>query len=77
MTTEKDRPEQDGALIEEIKRHGLVVTENGYIRWDSKNPKHPRNWKSGRKLYNTLVILCLEFVTYVSASFVGSQCSFM
>jgi hypothetical protein len=42
---------------------GLELTEDGHIRWDKKNPAHPRNWTTWRKAYNTGVVLFLELVT--------------
>ena len=46
-----------------LREHGLALNENGYVRWDNANPKHPRNWSAGAKAYNTVVILLLEFIT--------------
>ena len=50
-----------------LKDHGLVLGDDGYIRWESQNPDHPRNWKLWRKVYDTGVILFLEFITLVMA----------
>jgi hypothetical protein len=43
--------------------HGLELTEDGHVRWDKKNPAHPRNWTAWRKAYNTIVVLFLELIT--------------
>jgi hypothetical protein len=56
------------SLAEDIKPYGLLLTEEGYIRWDNQNPTHPRNWGASKKIYNSIIILLLEFVTYVILS---------
>ena len=48
-----------------VQNHGLEVNEENHIRWQKQNPKHPRNWSGKRKAFNTVVILLLEFITYV------------
>jgi len=52
-------------LARSIQEKGLVLNQDGYIQWYPRNPKHPRNWTGKRKVYNTAVILLLEFITYV------------
>ena len=52
---------------DQLKDHGLVLGDDGYIRWEAQNPDHPRNWKLWRKVYDTGVILFLEFITSVMA----------
>ncbi|RYP71168.1 hypothetical protein DL771_004968 [Monosporascus sp. 5C6A] len=42
---------------------GLVLNEDGFVRWRNDNPKHPRNWSSSLKAYGTIIILLLEFIT--------------
>lgn len=63
--------EKSGTIVihdfsDRLKDHGLVLSDDGYIRWESQNPDHPRNWKLGRKVYDTGVILFLEFITSVN-----------
>lgn len=62
MNHDKEASERD-SFSEELQRHGFLLNAEGYIRWDKQNPKHPRNWSGKRKAYNTIVILCLEFIT--------------
>ena len=54
-------------LSHKLENHGLVLSPDGYVRWNNKNPDHPRNWSTGRKTYDTAVIIFLEFITYVAA----------
>lgn len=46
-----------------LQNSGLVVNEDGFVRWRNDNPKHPRNWSKPLKAYGTIVILLLEFIT--------------
>ena len=48
---------------QQLREHGLILSEDGFVRWDQRNPDHPRNWKRGRKAYDTAVIVFLEFIT--------------
>ena len=50
-------------LIETLDQNNLILNEEGFIRWENSNPKHPRNWSLPKKAYNTLIILLLEFLT--------------
>ncbi len=55
-------------LSEVLKHSGLRLGEDSFVHWEKTNRKHPRNWTPSVKLYNTIVILLLEFITYVSMS---------
>lgn len=46
-----------------LQQSGLIVNEDGFVRWRNDNPKHPRNWSTPLKTYGTIVILLLEFIT--------------
>ena len=46
-----------------LDARGLELSDDGHIHWSKRNPAHPRNWKPGRKAYNTGVILFLELIT--------------
>ena len=50
-------------LHQQLEEHGLDLAEDGYVRWNPSNPAHPRNWRSGRKAYDTGVIIFLELIT--------------
>lgn len=69
MDMAKEELPEDQSFADELNRHGLLLNDAGYVRWDKQNPKHPRNWSGKRKAYNTIVILCLEFITYVILEF--------
>ncbi|KAI0097546.1 MFS multidrug transporter [Nemania sp. FL0031] len=51
-----------------LTSHGLMMNADGFVRWENSNPKHPRNWGHGRKIFNTLVIHSLEFVTSMAGT---------
>ena len=65
MTEELEKTASNTALELRITldSRGLELSEDGHIRWNKRNPAHPRNWKPGRKAYNTGVILFLELIT--------------
>lgn len=48
---------------QDLVEHGLTVCKDGFVRWNQGSPAHPRNWKQWRKVYDTAVILFLEFLT--------------
>lgn len=54
-------------LDQKLESYGLILSSDGYVRWNNNNPDHPRNWPTGRKVYDTAVIIFLEFITYVAA----------
>ena len=53
----------DDEFLSHLNEHGLALNENGFVRWENGNPKHPRNWSVKAKTYNTVIILLLEFIT--------------
>lgn len=60
---EKSADNALNALRVNLESHGLELTEDSFIRWNKRNPAHPRNWTAGTKAYNTGVILFLELTT--------------
>jgi len=54
-----DDPGLQACLLE----RKLRTDDEGFIRWQNDNPRHPRNWAPGAKAYNTAVILLLGFIT--------------
>lgn len=45
---------------------GLDYTPDGrFVCWGRGNKRHPRNWRSVRKIYDTTLILFLDFFVYV------------
>ena len=55
-------------LRAELESHGLELADDGHVKWDRRNPAHPRNWTAGRKAYNTSVILLLELITTMNGT---------
>jgi hypothetical protein len=51
------------ALKAQLERDELDLFENGVICWTATSPLHPRKWTLKRKIYDTAVIVFLEFVT--------------
>ena len=47
-----------------LQLHGLEMGEDGVIRWKPNASQHPRSWKMSRKLYDTSLIIFLDFFTY-------------
>ena len=44
--------------------YGLELTPDGeYVRWTASNCRHPRNWSASRKIYDSSLIIFLEFFT--------------
>lgn len=41
---------------------GLTVDSTGIVRWAADSTAHPRHWPFERKIYDTAVIVLLEFV---------------
>ncbi|KAJ5267020.1 hypothetical protein N7478_009828 [Penicillium angulare] len=55
-----------------LETHGLEFTPNGQlVRWSAFNKKHPRNWPLSRKIYDSSLIIFLDFFT-TSISTAGS-----
>ena len=54
---------RESSLQHHLQLNGLELSEEGVIRWKPNTPHHPRNWKLGRKLYDTSLIMFLDFFT--------------
>lgn len=49
-----------------LDKHALELTPDGkFIRWSTKNSRHPRHWSILKKIYNSLLIVWLDFFTYL------------
>ena len=47
-----------------LARSGLQIAADGFhIQWAPVNPRHPRNWSRCRKIYDTSLVIFLEFFT--------------
>jgi hypothetical protein len=50
-----------------LDKQALELTPDGkFIRWSTKNRRHPRHWSTLKKVYNSLLIIWLDFFTYLS-----------
>ncbi|ORY68509.1 major facilitator superfamily transporter [Pseudomassariella vexata] len=47
---------------------GLERDADGFIRWRSDSPDHPRNWSTNRKIFDTVIIIFLEFYVTIIAT---------
>ena len=54
------------AVQVQLQVQGLEEVQDYFVDWCHNNPEHPRNWQMGRKLFDTSVMMFLEFFTYVS-----------
>lgn len=53
-----------GHLQYVLDENGLEYTPDGkFIRWSASNKKHPRNWHMSRKIYDSSLIIFLDFFT--------------
>jgi hypothetical protein len=44
---------------------GLERRSNHVVYWRPDSEGHPRNWSSRRKIFDTTIIILLEFYTWV------------
>lgn len=68
---------RDTLVSEEIKAeillHGLEIEKGNLLRWPVGDAGHPRNWSAFTKASNTLVIISLDFFTFVFPSYVWQR----
>lgn len=54
----------EGHLQFILAENGLEFTaDEKHIRWSASNKKHPRNWHMPRKIYDSSLIIFLDFFT--------------
>lgn len=46
-----------------LTQYGVERKSDGFIYWKSDSSDHPRRWSSSRKLFDTSIIIILEFYT--------------
>lgn len=52
-----------------LDTRGLEFTaDRQRIRWSVANKKHPRNWPTSRKIYDTGLVIFLDLFTYSPTS---------
>jgi hypothetical protein len=49
-----------------IEALGLQLHDNGFIKWKTDSPDHPRNWSVLRKTFDTGLIFFFDFFTLVA-----------
>ncbi|KAJ5590640.1 hypothetical protein N7450_004612 [Penicillium hetheringtonii] len=65
-------PFEKGHLHLVLEDNGLEFTpDGGFIRWSASNKKHPRNWHMPRKIYDSSLIIFLDFFTYLIGQCLG------
>lgn len=52
-------------LKKQIQNHGLQQNNSDELCWPVDDPDHPRNWSGWTKAVQTVIIVSLEFFTYV------------
>ena len=51
-------------LLTLLPQYGLKLAADGlHIQWALGNRRHPRNWNLRRKVYDTTLVIFLEFFT--------------
>ncbi|KAI9710150.1 MAG: hypothetical protein M1820_002952 [Bogoriella megaspora] len=55
----------DAELDEHLSRLGVQRSQSNHISWRKDASDHPRNWSPSRKIYDTTIIILLEFYTTV------------
>ncbi|KAF8851906.1 MFS general substrate transporter [Acephala macrosclerotiorum] len=60
------------SLNKKIKYHGLQSSDGNERCWLEDDPSHPRNWPLRTKVYNTVVIISLDFFTTICSTSGGA-----
>ncbi|KAJ5132529.1 hypothetical protein N7448_006687 [Penicillium atrosanguineum] len=56
-------------MQEHLRDHYLELTpDTKFVRWLRDNPRHPRNWPTNRKIYDTALICLLDLVITASST---------
>jgi hypothetical protein len=48
----------------QLSEAGLQRTRSNRVQWDKKHEEYPRNWPIKRKVFDTSIVVFLEFYTY-------------
>ena len=51
----------------QISEAGLQRTKSNRVQWNKQDTEYPRNWPTRRKVFDTSIIVFLEFYTYVKS----------
>ena len=58
-----DLQEHPRSLEHLLELHGVEKRDDGSLNWIEGSKQHPRNWSLGRKLYDTSLLIFVEFFT--------------
>ena len=64
-----------GNADETLLSYGLVMNAGQQVDWASGNAHHPRNWPASRKVFDTSIVIFLDFFTCVLSSQIPTQAS--
>jgi hypothetical protein len=53
----------------QVSEAGLQRTKSSRIQWNKQHEEYPRNWPIKRKVFDTSIIVFLEFYTLSFAEF--------
>ncbi|CZT44964.1 related to multidrug resistant protein [Rhynchosporium secalis] len=51
------------SIDDQVRQHGFEYAEGQELRWQENDPSHPRHWPLCTKVFNTAVIISLDFFT--------------
>lgn len=68
MSASESESEIPGKVLTQLHEAGLTLSDTCSATWAPNSRLHPRNWNLPRKLFDTIAIVFLEFVTYVTKS---------
>lgn len=55
---------QESSVQSVLEEYELELTADGkHVRWSASNRRHPRNWSTSRKIYDTTLITFLDLFT--------------
>lgn len=55
----------DQDVEEQLDKCGLYAGPDGKVDWRDDAPDHPKNWPTGRKVFDTAVITVFVTISYV------------
>jgi hypothetical protein len=52
-----------------FEKHGVTLTNQGFVTWTNNSKDHPRNWGVWSKSYTVVVVIWLEaYMTAISSA---------
>jgi len=65
LTEQQQGSSGGGHADETLLPYGLAMNEHQQVDWAGGNAHHPRNWPASRKVFDTSVVIFLDFFTCV------------